>query len=66
MFMIYASADSSQYSMLTWLAWIGSNASMALWLFENNGRRLNKAIVVSAGNALMCLATCALIAAYRI
>lgn len=66
MFVIYASADASQYSMLTWLAWVGSNASMALWLFENNGRRFDKAVVVSIGNALMCLATCALIAVYRV
>ena len=66
MLMIYTSADSSQYSLVTWLAWIGSNASMALWLFENNERRLDKAVIVSIGNALMCLATCTLITAYRV
>jgi hypothetical protein len=39
---------------------------MALWLFENNERRLDKAVIVSIGNALMCLATCTLITAYRV
>ena len=62
---IRASGESSQHSILTWLAWIGANATMALWLFENNGRRLDKAIVVSIGNALMCSATCAMILFYR-
>jgi len=40
---IHTSADSSQHSLLTWVGWVGSNATMAAWLYENNGRRLNKA-----------------------
>ena len=62
---IHQSGDSSQHSLWTWAAWVGSNAAMAAWLFEHNQRRLNKAIVVTMGNALMCVATCVLIICYR-
>ena len=62
---IVRSGDSSQHSLVTWLAWVGANASMAAWLYENNGQRCNKAVVLSAGNALMCLATCCVIGAFR-
>jgi hypothetical protein len=62
---IHLSADSSQHSLWTWAAWVGSNAAMAAWLFEHNHRQLNKAIMVTIGNAVMCLATCGLIAWYR-
>jgi len=62
---IHVSGDSSQHSLLTWLAWVLSNATMAAWLYENNGRRANMAIAMTGGNALMCLATCVLIACYR-
>ena len=65
LFAIHHSGDSSQHSLWTWFAWVGSNAAMAAWLYENNARRVNKAILVTAGNALMCLATCALIVWYR-
>lgn len=49
------SGDSSQHSLWTWLTFVGGNASMALWLWEQNGRSGNRAIVISASNALMCL-----------
>jgi len=62
---ICASADSSQHSLWTWGAWIGSNASMAAWLYEKNGRRFDKAVVVMVGNCLMCAAACVLILFYR-
>lgn len=62
---IHASGDSSQHSLLTWLAWVGSNGSMAAWLYEQNGRRFNKAIAVTCGNTLMCLSTCVMVLAYR-
>jgi len=65
MWAIHTSADSSQHSLLTWLAWSGANASMAAWLYENNGRRCNKAVAINIGNALMCLATTALVCWYR-
>ncbi len=48
---IHASGESSQHSLRTWLAWVGANLSMALWLVEQNGRRLSKAAVVNFGNA---------------
>ena len=57
--------DSGQHSLLTWSAWIGSNAVMAAWLYETNGRRVNRAIVVMVGNAVMCLAVSVLIVWYR-
>lgn len=63
---IVASGDSSQHSLLTWTTWVGANATMAAWLYEHNGRRLNRAIAVNLCNTLMCLTTSALIVAYRI
>jgi hypothetical protein len=63
---IHASGDSSQYSLWTWVTWIGANASMAAWLFENNGQRFDSASAVSAGNALMCALTCLAIVYYRL
>ena len=63
---IFSSGDSSQHSLLTWVTWVGANATMAAWLYEHNGRRLNRAIAVSGCNALMCLATSILIVAYRV
>jgi len=62
---IFTSGDSSQHSLLTWVTWVGANATMAAWLYEHNGRRLNRAIAVNACNSLMCLATSILIVAYR-
>jgi hypothetical protein len=62
---IHACADSSQYSLLTWCTFVGANASMAAWLYQNNGRRIDRAVLVNAGNALMCLVTCLMIACYR-
>lgn len=62
---IHASGNSDQHSMLTWCAWVGSNVSMAAWLYENNGRRFNKAVAVVCGNSVMCLVTCLVILLYR-
>ena len=63
---IVTSGDSSQHSLLTWVTWVGANATMAAWLYEHNGRQLNRAIAVSVCNSLMCLATSILIVAYRL
>ena len=38
---------------------------MPAWFHENNGRRVNKAILVTAGNVVMCTAAGVLIACYR-
>ncbi len=62
---IFASGDSSQHSLWTWFTWLGANATMAAWLHEHNGHRVDKAVVVNIGNALMCLATLIVILAYR-
>jgi hypothetical protein len=62
---IHASGDSSQHSALTWLTWLGANLTMAAWLHEHNGRRCNRAVMVSAANALMCGLTLALITWHR-
>ncbi len=62
---IHAMADSSQHSLATWLVLLGANFTMALWLFEENGQQMNKAIAINISNALMCLLTAASIAWYR-
>jgi hypothetical protein len=62
---IYASGDSQQHSWFTWLTWAGANATMAAWLYEQNSRRLTRAVAVNACNAVMCLATLVLILALR-
>ncbi len=62
---IHRSGDSSQHSLITWLTWLGANVTMSLWLYEHNQRRCNKAILVNAGNAAMCLVTSLLIAWHR-
>jgi hypothetical protein len=58
--------DSSQHSLWTWCTFFGGNATMAVWLWENNGRRRHAAVVASSGNALMCLAIIAVIAWTRL
>lgn len=63
---IVQQGDSTQYSLWTWLTWLGANITMAAWLFENNGARMNKAVAVSAANASMCLATAAVIIVFRL
>ena len=63
---VIATGDSSQHSLWTWLTFFGGNATMAVWLWENNGRRCNAAIAASGGNALMCLAITAVIAWTRL
>ena len=65
MWAIWASGDSSQHSLWTWCTWLGANATMAAWLYEHNGQRVNRAVVVNIGNATMCAATVVLIAAHR-
>jgi hypothetical protein len=63
---IHASGDSAQHSLWTWCLWMGSNLTMAAWLFENNGRRANGAVVVSLCNSVMCLVTASVIGWYRL
>ncbi len=63
---IHASGDSSQHSLWTWITWLGANTTMAAWLFEHNGRRCNRAVVVNTANAAMCLLTVLMIARFRL
>lgn len=62
---LIASGDSSQHSLLTWLSWTGANLTMAAWLYEQSGQTVNRAVAVNIGNALMCVATTAVIAWLR-
>jgi hypothetical protein len=62
---IYETGDSSQHSLWTWCTWFGANLTMAAWLYEHNGQRVNRAVVVNVSNALMCIAVTALIAVHR-
>ena len=57
---IQASGGSEQHSLWTWLVFLGSNATRALWLREQHGG-VTRAVTVCAANALMCAAICALI-----
>ena len=63
---IHASGDSSQHSLWTWGIWLGSNFTMAAWLYEANGQRMDRAIGLSLCNAAMCAAAVALILFYRV
>jgi hypothetical protein len=38
---------------------------MAAWLCEHNGQRVDSAVAVNLGNAIMCLGTALLIVCYR-
>lgn len=62
---IFATGNSSQHSLVTWLTWVGANATMAAWLYEQNGRRVNRAITVSSRNAVMCAAIATAVAWFR-
>lgn len=65
MWAVQASGDSSQHSLWTWCTWLGANLTMAAWLYEQNGQRLGRAVVVNIGNAAMCTATVVLIIVHR-
>lgn len=62
---IVQNGESSQHSLWTWVIWLGANATMAAWLYEQDGQRINRAVGVNIGNATMCVVTIVLIAAYR-
>ena len=62
---IYASGDSSQHSLWTWCIWLGSNLTMAAWLYETHDRHMNRVAVVNLSNAAMCATAVLLILAFR-
>lgn len=51
---LQSAGQADQHSLFTWVVFLGANATMGLWLLENNGHRINQAVLVSAVNALMC------------
>lgn len=63
---IAASGDASQHSLWTWGTWLGANLTMAAWLHEHNGGRVDRAVAVNLGNAAMCLVTVVLIVWHRL
>ena len=65
MLAVHASGDSSQHSLWTWCTWLGANATMAAWLYETHDRRIDRVVMVNAGNAAMCAAVVVLILAQR-
>lgn len=62
---IQTSGQADQHSLFTWLTFLGANLTMALWLHEHNGRRVDRAVAVNAFNACMCGAIAASIAWLR-
>ena len=42
-----------------------ARATMAAWLYEQNGQRLGRAVIVNIGNAMMCAVTVTLILVHR-
>jgi hypothetical protein len=65
MWVIYRSGNSSQHALLTWLVWTAANSVMAASLYERSHRHWNKLIIVTAANAVQCLAMTFLVAWYR-
>jgi hypothetical protein len=65
MWAIHTSGDASQHSLWTWCTWFGANLTMAAWLYEHNGQRLGRAVVVNIGNATLCACTVGLILMHR-
>lgn len=59
------SQNSDQYSLLTWISWVGANGTMAAWVYESNGHKLDPVCLLNIGNTLMCSATCLAIVYYR-
>jgi len=66
MWAVAGSGDATGQSIITWLTWLGANGTMALWLYEQGGRQVSKAIGVNLCNAVMCGATAVLILAHKI
>jgi hypothetical protein len=66
MWAIWQSGDSSQHSLWTWCTWVGANATMAAWMYETHDRRIDRVVMVNAGNAAMCAAVVVLILAQRV
>lgn len=62
----HQSGESNQHSMWTWLTFFSANLTTAAWLYEKDGQRQGRVVIVSACNAAMCLAVSMLIVWYRL
>jgi len=62
---ICSSGQSGQHALTTWLTWAAANATMAAWLYEQHGRRVDCAVLINGCNAAMCLLTSVVITAFR-
>lgn len=62
---LWASADSNQYSLLTWGAWVLANASLTASIYEQNGRKVDNLVLVNGCNTFMCLVTAVVIVYLR-
>lgn len=58
---IYASGDSSQHSLWTWLSWLGANLTMVAWLHDRRTGGFSGPALVNLANAAMCFAMVLLI-----
>jgi hypothetical protein len=65
MVLIAHTGQSDQHSLFTWVTWLGANATMAAWLYQHNGRRWDRTVLVNVGNASMCAVTVGLISWFR-
>ena len=62
---ICSSGESSQHSLWTWGIWLGSNLTMAAWLYEQAEQRVTRAAMINVVNAAMCAATCIVILVFQ-
>jgi hypothetical protein len=51
---IRTSGRVDQHPLATWLTFLGTNLSLALWLHGRSGPRMNRAIAANTFSALMC------------
>ncbi len=63
---VMISGDSTQHSLLTWCTWLGANLTLTCLHFEQNGRRVDRAVLMNLCNTLMCAATLVIIAVHRL
>jgi hypothetical protein len=63
---VHASGDSSQHSAATWMTWVGANLTMLAWLYEHNGRRIDRSVLATGVNTAMCISMLAAILWVRI
>ena len=58
---LFASADSTQYNLLSWSTWVIANASLTASLYDQNGRKFDYMIQINCCNTFMSLVTAAVI-----